>query len=208
MNKIKQLVKNVVKWCYVTRASSDNKSVQISQVSYLEKVADCVMITPYGLYGNPPVNSLGVMLCVEGEEQNRAAIVNVTDSRIKGLLENEVATGNPITGTYIKYDKNANMIMIVKNNLTINITKDNDITIGGNYNLNISGQGTITASQLVIDANVVINGTITANNGGGSVTMSGGALTTSGDVVAGGISLKTHTHGGVTRGGGSTDAPS
>lgn len=34
-----------------------------------------------------------------------------------------------------------------------------------------------------------------------------GAVTVTGDVVAGGISLRTHTHPGVTTGGGSTGAP-
>lgn len=54
-----------------------------------------------------------------------------------------------------------------------------------------NGQAVITASSTVINGNLTVNGTITA----------------SGDVTGAGISLSTHTHGGVQTGGGSTGVP-
>ena len=55
----------------------------------------------------------------------------------------------------------------------------------------------------------VINGSLTVvQTGGDSTTMSGVTIiVTSGDVIADGISLKNHTHGGVQTGTGSTGVP-
>ena len=57
---------------------------------------------------------------------------------------------------------------------------------------------TLTSGGIVID----LGGPITINSNGHDVTVSGG-----GDVIAGGISLKTHVHGGVMTGGGDTGPP-
>lgn len=53
------------------------------------------------------------------------------------------------------------------------------------------GQTTITADSIVLNGDVTVNGTVTA----------------SGDVTGAGISLKTHVHGGVQAGGGTTGVP-
>ena len=67
-----------------------------------------------------------------------------------------------------------------------------------------NGQVSITATNTVVNATAAtINAPTTIN---GDVTVNG-TLTASTDVVGGGISLKTHTHGGVTAGGASTGAP-
>jgi len=207
MLDIKQSIKNLVKWCCITKSSADNKQFPVAQITSLEKVADCVILYPYGLYANAPTGALGVMFCMEGDEQNKAAIVNVTDARVKNLKEGEVVTGNPITGSCIKFDKDKNMVLTVNNDLQISVNNDNQVTINGSYNLTVAGQANLQASQFNFNGNIVVNGTITANDGGGSVTMSGGALTTTGDVIAQGVSLKTHIHSGVTMGGDDTGAP-
>lgn len=55
----------------------------------------------------------------------------------------------------------------------------------------------LSSGGIEITGDIVINGNVTLN----------GDLTASGDVVAEGTSLHTHTHGGVTTGGGTTGAP-
>lgn len=74
---------------------------------------------------------------------------------------------------------------------------------------------TITAPMVEIDAaqSVTINSPIINTNGTFSSTASGsstfgGTIQTTGDVIAGGISLENHVHGGVQTGGGTTSAPS
>lgn len=56
---------------------------------------------------------------------------------------------------------------------------------------------TMENGQFVITGNFVINGNLSVN----------GAISASGDVTSGSISLTGHTHGGVSRGSGRTDAP-
>ena len=56
--------------------------------------------------------------------------------------------------------------------------------------------------------NVDLTGAATFNTSGATVTIdSSGVTVTGGDVVADGISLKTHVHGGVDPGAGNTGAP-
>jgi len=213
MNKIYNCLTNIIKRCFITKAGSDTGQFPITQISYLDKTADCEIISPYGVYSNPPANSFGVLFHPLAEEQNRVGIFNVAGNRFKGLKENEVVTGNPITLSNIKYDNEGNVIITVKNNLQVIVDADNNITIAGAYNLTASSDSTITMPTLTINSNVIVNGTITANNSGGVVSMTGGNLTTTGSITATGnvtgqgTSLHTHVHSGVTTGGSNTGAP-
>lgn len=71
---------------------------------------------------------------------------------------------------------------------------------------------TVKAPQVTIDAaETTIKGHVTVEGGlnvaGGSGAVVDGSLTTTGDVTASGISLTSHTHSGVTPGGGNTGGP-
>lgn len=71
---------------------------------------------------------------------------------------------------------------------------------------------TVKAPQVIIDAaETTIKGHVTVEGGlnvaGGSGAAVDGSLTTTGDVTADGISLTSHTHSGVTPGGGNTGGP-
>lgn len=75
---------------------------------------------------------------------------------------------------------------------------------------------TIRAPDMLLDGDVMVTGSVTADGdivtggaveAGGNVTV-GGTLVTTGDVTAAGKSLATHTHGGVTTGGGTSGPPS
>lgn len=63
--------------------------------------------------------------------------------------------------------------------------------------LNNDGTIDVTGSTITFNGNVIVNGDVTAT----------GTITGQTDVVAGTISGKSHTHGGVTTGGGDTGAP-
>ena len=71
---------------------------------------------------------------------------------------------------------------------------------------------TVKAPQVTIDAaETTIKGHVTVEGGlnvaGGSGAAVDGSLTTTGNVTASGISLTSHTHSGVTPGGGNTGGP-
>ncbi|PQQ36482.1 translation initiation factor IF-2 [Photorhabdus luminescens] len=66
----------------------------------------------------------------------------------------------------------------------------------------------ITSPEIVLNGNVTINGNLSQGMGagGGTATMQG-PVTVNNDVTAAGISLKSHTHGGVQSGGSKTGGP-
>jgi hypothetical protein len=89
---------------------------------------------------------------------------------------------------------------------------------GNNININISGTATVNASKAIvncptnqINGNVTISGATVIQGGlavsGGSGASVSGDLKTTGDVVAGSVSLKSHTHKGVQTGNGNTGSP-
>lgn len=79
--------------------------------------------------------------------------------------------------------------------------------------INASASTTITTPTFTVNGASVLNGSITQTTGAGHDATLNGNLTATGtvtgqtDVVGAGKSLKTHTHGGVTTGGGNTGAP-
>ena len=66
----------------------------------------------------------------------------------------------------------------------------------------------VTTPTFTVNGATVLNGPLTqgTGSGGGAATMQG-PLTVTNDVTAGGVSLKTHKHGGVQTGSGQTGTP-
>lgn len=100
-------------------------------------------------------------------------------------------------------------IVIENGTTSIKIAPDGDITIDS------TTKATVTVPETEFNSNVTINGTLDVTE---AVTMNQtlavtGAATyestieATGDVTAAGISVSTHTHGGVQTGGGNTGAP-
>lgn len=81
---------------------------------------------------------------------------------------------------------------LVQNDSYITIKNNSNQQIDGNLTIVVNGTANIEASQFNIT---------------GPINHSGGNITTDGDVIADGVSLKTHTHGGVESGGSNTLPP-
>ena len=90
-------------------------------------------------------------------------------------------------------------------NVSANAGGNITASAGGNANVTASGSVAITAPTITLNGNVTIAGTL-SQTGGGAANISG-ALAVVGDVTAGGKSLKTHTHSGVTVGVGTSGPP-
>ena len=200
----------MIKRGVLTLPTADAGVNQIAQASYLGKTANVELITLYGLCSNPPAGSNILLFDVQGQEENRAGITNFPGSRFKGLKVGEVAVGNYITKSNVKFLENGDIEVTGTNNMTVTIATNNTVTIGGNCSVNITGSATVncasatlTAATTTINSNVTINGSLNINGN----STSNGSFTTSADVVAGGISLRTHLHNGVTPGGGNTGGP-
>lgn len=64
--------------------------------------------------------------------------------------------------------------------------------------------GSLPASNDLVDTGAGLE----LDLGGGTLNITNGRIVIDGDVVSGGISLQTHVHGGVDRGGSNTNGPS
>ena len=75
----------------------------------------------------------------------------------------------------------------------------------GDVRLAMGGEGISITGDVSVDGDLNVSGNIEAT---GTVKAAGNIESSGGDVIAGSVSLKTHVHGGVTTGSGSTSVPS
>ena len=80
---MKNLIKNIVRWAKITTAGTDDQQFATQQMEYLGKVADGIIVFPYGLHGNVPPDALALMFAVQGNPDNRAAIAWTPKNRPK-----------------------------------------------------------------------------------------------------------------------------
>lgn len=173
MNIIEAL-KRVVRRVIVVSVNKDDKNTQTVRVSYFGKVINVDLFNSYGVASNPPKDGMGVMFEVEGQTDNRIAMIGTpTGIRIKELKEGEVVIGNFKNGTVVRF-----------------LDDTMDVIAPNTLNINVTGNATITAPQVDIDSPQVnmtgdldVDGVITAPNIVGTT-----------DVTADGVSLKNHDH--------------
>lgn len=122
------MFRNLIRWARITKAGTDDKQFATQQVSYLGKVADTLMVFPYGIHGNVSVDALTMMFAVEDNPENRAAIAWTPKDRPR-LAAGEVAFYHPPTG--------GSMIWRANGDLDIQTKGDINITAA---NLNVTGE--------------------------------------------------------------------
>lgn len=121
------------------------------------------------------------------------------------------------SGTGFKIDTDGNVTLVCAKDFTQTVKGNYTVSIEGEYNVSAKGAGTIDING---DVQFTVGGS-EQHKVGGSQTVSvsssrtvscsseshSGAINNLGDVVADGISLKSHKHGGVDTGGGVTQPP-
>ena len=126
-------IKNLIRWARITKAGSDKEQFATQQMEYLGKVADGLIVFPYGIHGNVPPGALALMLSIQGNPDNRAAIAWTPKDR-PTLAAGEVAFYHPPTGAFIIWRANGDLDIETGN--------------GGSANININcKQANITASE-------------------------------------------------------------
>jgi phage gp45-like len=178
---------NLIKRAVITRKTPDTGQATVAQVSWNNNTADNVeSLTPYGYYMNPPVGSTGLMFSVMGQEENRAAIFNKPKIRFKNLEEGEVAIGNPITESVVKFLKNGDIDITCKNDQNVTVSGSVNITVTGDTNITTTGNTTIDSTGNVSST---VGGTLTANVTGNTditspIVTINGALNVTGEITA------------------------
>lgn len=109
-------------------------------------------------------------------------------------------------GAFVEYDRAAHAMKV-----DVPAGGKIELHIGGTVLLLEDGKATLTTPELVVDAPqstftgaVTVQGELTYQAG---MTGTGSATVSGGDVIADGVSLKTHVHSGVQSGGSNTGQP-
>lgn len=166
---------------------------------------------PYGFTSEPFTGAETLTMSIDGDRCHTIAIC-VADRRyrLKGLKDGEVAI----------FDDQGQKVKLSRDGIDVETPKDIRVNVSGNATVNVAKQTTLTCPTVTANASkgitfntpiLKVSGLI---QGSGGLTISGGggakvdgSLKTTGDVVANGISLDGHTHGGVESGPSSTGGP-
>lgn len=178
-------LKNIVRAGKITGPADNSKQFPVQQISFKGKLADTLMVFPYGVYANVSTDdALALMFAIDGNEENRAAIAYTPQKRPTDLANGEVAFYHPFSNSFIKFRNDGTIAIDAKGVLNLDAT--------GDININVSGDANITASSVNIDASVTnlgVGGQPIARVGDAvQVTITGGssAGTASGTITSGG----------------------
>jgi phage baseplate assembly protein V len=142
-----------------------------------------VRIADFGFASNPPPGGEGLMAC-PGGRSDRAMFLGGEHAKYRPV-------NLPVGATAI-YDAFGQILEFVQNSVKLVCT----------------GTITLQSPTIVLDGAVQFTGPVAGNDsGGGTIDFGASTLTTTGDMVAGGVSAKTHAHGGVMAGGSDTTGP-
>lgn len=169
------MLRNLLRWARITRAGSDAEQFAVQQTEYLGKVADTLIVFPYGVHGNAPPDALALMMAIQGNPDNRAAIAWTPKIRPK-LAEGEVAFYHPPTGGLVVWRASGDLEITTKADVLIDCanltaTASAGVTVNAvTATVNAIGSVTVTAPVVTINGNVTINGGLSVS---GTMTNAG-----------------------------------
>ena len=145
LNKLTRLIR----WGRITKAGTDDQQFPVQQIEYMGKVADTFMVFAYGHPANVTADALALMLSVQGNPDNRAAIAGTPKNRPK-LAAGEVAFYHPPTSAFIIWRASGNL--------------DIETGTGGTADVNVkAGTVNLTVDQLNVIGDTEFTGTVKAN---------------------------------------------
>lgn len=132
------------------------------------------------------------------------------------VVFNNIGSGN---GNEVRLTAGGDIIINTPNKVEVNcndaeVNASSTATVNtSSASVNASSSVTLDTPQTTVTGNMLVQGMLTFTGGmtgsssSGSVATINGSLDASGDVVAGGVSLRGHTHSGVETGDGNTGTP-
>lgn len=171
MRSLLNRIKNIARYAVVTGGANDADQFPNQQVACRGVSSDALTLFQYGTYANLPNDAFGVMWSIDGDESNKAIIAYTPKARPSGLAQGEVAHYHPATGSSV----------IFRNDGAV------EIDVAGDVKISASGNATVTASVVDVDASAVNLG-----SGGQPIARVGDAV-----AVSTGTGIGTITAGGV-----------
>ncbi len=159
-------IKNFIRWARVTAALAGSKQFPVQQMEYMGKTADGFMVFPYGLFANVPKDTLALMMAIQGNPDNRAAIPCSVDNR-PTLNEGEPALYHPLIPD-LKIVLQSNGRMLIKSLVGVDVEAP-EATFSGNVTI---------AGDLSVTGDTALGATVTSNGKDISETHTHGGVTT------------------------------
>lgn len=173
MKSILTKIRSMIRRARVSRSLPDTGTYPITQVEFLGKTSNMVVIWPYGMSGQLPEDAETICFNIEGMEENKAGIGTVPKLRLKVNADGEVVFGNPLTESAIYFRENGDIEVIGKNNQNITVDGDANLSVGANYIENITGDKTenitghstenVTGDKDISADNTTVTSTVTTD---------------------------------------------
>jgi hypothetical protein len=179
-------------WGRITGKDKDLKYPD-QQAVFLGRVGDYTVVFPYGLYADLPNDTLL-------KEIAHGVAVPVTVKRPSDTEQAEPVFFHPATNTRIIARNNGDLdIITTEGNGDVNISTVNaNVTASGDMVATVAGSTTFDTPETTFTGNVTIQGNAEVQ---GNTTL-GATVTSNGKDIS-----DTHTHSGVTPGGGNSGPP-
>lgn len=138
------------RWGRITKAGADDQQFPVQQVEYLGKVADTFMVFAYGHHANVTNDALALILSVQGNPDNRAAIAGTPKDRPR-LAEGEVAFYHPPTGALLVWKQNGDLEIVTSADVKVTASC---------IEATASVAATVTAPTINLVGNVIVTGNL------------------------------------------------
>lgn len=162
----------------IVNSVDDKSDFPTMQIKYLKDVIKIVQkLGIYGVCSNPPKGSNGILFPILGSDSNIACLADDIKNRFKDLKEGELVVGNYLTKAFIKFSQDGGIEIHAK--YIKHIADEGDISMTASGNITNKAASTNISNPVVVSDNVTVSDTVNAST----------------DVIGGGISLKSHTHG-------------
>ena len=125
-------LKNILRWCRISNPGQDDKQFPAQQIEFLGKTADALIISPYGMHSNIPTDVLGLVVTVQGHQENKA-IIGVSAPNRPKLESGEISFYSPESGSSITLKTNGD-IEVNAGSGVVNMTADS-VNLSGDLNV-------------------------------------------------------------------------
>ena len=195
-------MENMLKFGRYTRTDGSDGELQGVQIENIRNLDECLKMTQFGFNSKAPIGSRAIVSRIGNEK------IIIANEHVTSIID--ITSGNTII-----YNESGHFIKIEDDTITTSapnvITDCENFTVNtSNFTVNASSKTSFNTPTADFSANVNVSSLLSAGNYSGllgSGMTTNVTLTTTQDVIASGISLSGHKHGGVQPGGSNTDIP-